>query len=181
VSIIAVDLDGTMYEYHSAFVYMARNYLGVDMPDASEWERWDWPYQFMHQGERRWMEEAAPRKGLYRYGHIMKGAIIGIRKLAERHDVVIITHRPRVAVQDTLAWLTYANLPLSGLHILSEGQSKSSVQYDLLIDDRPENIEDAIGHGRQGVVFDQPWNQDYPALYRATWEEMEDVVAKALG
>jgi 5'(3')-deoxyribonucleotidase len=136
MSIIAVDLDGTSYEYHTAYCYMARTYLDVDIR-AEDWLTWDYPEEVLTtQEELWWMDNEAPKLGLYRYGHIMKGAIIGIRKLAEKHDVIVITHRPRSAVADTLAWLVYANLPLSGVHILSDGQAKTSVEYDLLIDDR---------------------------------------------
>jgi 5'(3')-deoxyribonucleotidase len=181
VSIIAVDLDGTSYQYESAYCYMARTYLGLNIK-VEDWDSWDFPVRTIEREDLRWwMANEAPKLGLYRYGHIMKGAIVALRKMSEQHELVVVTHRPRVAVSDTLAWLVYADLPLAGVHILSDGQAKSSVVYDLLIDDRPENIEDAIGHGRQGVVFDQPWNQNYPALYRATWEGMEDVVAQALG
>lgn len=177
---IGIDVDGTMYQYHTAFVYMARHYLGVNMPPAWAWDSWDWPYQYLTESEAEWMRTTAVELGLYRYGHIMKGAIVAIRELAREHDIIAITHRPRNAVPDTLAWLTYADLPLSGVHILTERQAKSVVAYDVLIDDKPANVEDAIGHGRIGVLFDQPWNKEYHARYCSTWAGMGDEVAEAL-
>ena len=180
MAVIAIDLDGCLYSYHSAFVYMARNCLGVDMPDASEWDHWNWPFQYLSDYEQEWMEDEAVKLGLYRYGHIMKGGILAVRKIAETHDVIVVTHRPREAVRDTLAWLTYADLPLSGLHILSDGQPKSSVKWDLLIDDKFNNITDAVCHARKAVLFDQAWNREDHALYRATWERMEGTIERAL-
>lgn len=179
MSTIAIDLDGTAYEYHTAYCYMAREYLYADIK-AEDWKDWDYPDAVLSPMQASWMTEMAPSQGLYRYGHIMKGAIVGIRKLAERHELVVVTHRPREAVSDTLAWLVYADLPVSGVHILSDRQAKSSVAWDILIDDREFNIEDAVNHARVGILYDQPWNQHYTARYRATWADMEEKVADAL-
>lgn len=179
MSVLGIDLDGTLYNYHTAFVYMARNYLGVKIPDASEWSHWGWPDEYLDEFEHRWMHQDAIALGLYRYGHIMKGAIIACRKLAAQHDLVVVTHRPRAAVRDTIAWLNYVNLPFSGINILSSGQPKTAVDWDLLIDDKTENIDDALLCGRKGILFDRPWNKDYQATQRGDWSTMERQVAKA--
>src|SRR5438093_1066807 len=81
------------------------------------------------------------RLGLFRYGHVVRGAVKGVRELAEIGDVVAVTSRPQNAVEDTLAWLLFMKLPLSGVHILSRGEKKSSVRptCDVYIDDNVEN------------------------------------------
>ncbi len=164
---VGIDLDGVCYRFHSSYRYMMVAYRNVEMPPADEWTTWDWPEKFTSQEDRDWIWSEGVRLGLFRYGHIVKGAIIGVRELAEHHELSVVTHRPRSAVRDTIAWLHYVNLPFSGIHILSNEEPKSEVPYDALVDDKPENIEDAVMHARRGILFDQPWNQDYRAVERA--------------
>lgn len=179
MSTIGVDLDGVVYQFHSAWAYMLRTYRGVVMPPENQWQ-WDTPDVYGSEEDREWLWTEGVRLGLFRYGHIEKGAIVGLRALSEKHEVVAVTHRPRVAVPDTLAFLSYANLPWSGVHILSEKQPKTSVAWDVLIDDKPENIEDAVHHARAAVLFKQPWNQHYGAKYRANWTNMEETIDRVL-
>lgn len=169
-----------MYQYHSAFVYMARNYLGVNMPPDFCWDTWNWQYQYLTDVEAKWMATEAVDLGLFRYGHVMKGAIIAVRELAQQHELIVVTHRPKNAVKDTLAWLTYVDLPFVGVNILSGRTPKTSVPWDLLIDDKPDNLDDAIGHNRAAVLFDQPWNKEYRTRYRSDWKEMGETVNAAL-
>ena len=50
---------------------------------------------------------------------------------------------------------------------------KSLIHGDLLIDDRPKNIDD---FGGNAILFDQPWNQEYNLVYRAKY--WNDVLAQ---
>ena len=169
---IAVDLDGVQYKFHSAYRYMMVNMRGVDMPPDSEWSYWDWPDQFTTPADREWMWSEGVKLGLFRYGHIVKGTVLGVRALAEHHDLVVVTHRPRQAVADTIAWLSFVNLPYTGIHILSNQEPKTEVPWDVLIDDKPENIIDAVRAGRRGILFEQPWNEGFVAEAAAGWPDV---------
>ena len=101
--------------------------------------------------------------GLFRHGHLYPGTIKAIRRLSELGDVIVITHRPKHAVHDTLAWLAYQNLPLSGIHILTGQEPKSSAEpkCDAYLDDKIENCFD-LHHNTQArlvALMDRPWNQ----------------------
>ncbi len=164
---VCCDIDGTMYSFQGAYTYMAREYLGVQMPPMSEWE-WDTPSHILTKEDQDWMWTKGVELGLFRYGHIIKGTVIGVRKLHEMgYSLSVVTHRPRSTTKDTIAWLDYINLPFDEVHILSDGEPKSSVSGDILIDDKPENMTDWHDHGRRGVLFSQPWNQDFPWKERA--------------
>lgn len=139
-----------------------REYRGVDVPKIEEF--WFDFNSFKGHGtkeDHQWMWAEGVKLGLFRYGHVTTGAIVGVRKLAEQgHKLSVVTHRPAAAVQDTLDWLSYVRLPFTGVHILSNQEPKTTVDWDLLIDDKPENIKQAEFEGRVGVLFDQPWNKD---------------------
>lgn len=185
---IAVDLDGVCYEFQRTYRYMMREYLRVEMPPVDQfWHHWDAQMQYGEIADHKWMWAQGVERGLFRYGHMVTGARRGLEALYDMgHDLVIVTHRPANATPDTVDWLSLnlKGLPYS-LHILSGGENKASVDWDVLIDDRPENIQAAQDCGRIGILFSQPWNENYDWIRagarRATgWKETVDVV-RSLG
>lgn len=179
--IIVVDLDGVVYEWQRTYRYMMREYRGVRMPPVEEfWTEWDAPDQFTTQEDRDWIWSTGVEKGLFRYGHVVKGAIIGLNKLIDAgHSLRVATARPKQAVTDTYDWLTFLRIPFDEIRILHQGESKATVWGDILIDDRPENVKEWAEEGRTGIIFDQPWNQkfNYSRVYRAKgWGETVDTV-----
>lgn len=183
---IAIDCDGVLYQFHSAFVYMANAYLGYDFDVERDWTSWMAVEKKMSAGDRKWMWDLGVDLGLFRYGHVEKGAIIGVRELHQMgHELLLVTHRTRRAVKDTIAWLNYVDLPFDQIHILSDNQPKSSIEADILIDDKPENLVDWANHGRMAIRFDQPWNRYITYAHHENaaniklargWKEVVDIV-----
>jgi 5'(3')-deoxyribonucleotidase len=85
-----------------------------------------------------------------------------------------------------LAWAAYQQLPLSGVHILTNQEPKSTVKCDIYLDDKPENCEELSANtfGRV-AMWDRPWNQHSkfgPRIH--TWQDFEmfvDVVKRDKG
>ena len=182
---IGVDLDGVCYDFTGTFVYIARTYRGIRLPDASNWNEWDWPNLWMTKEELDWMwTEGVRHHGMFRYGHCIKGCVTAINQLKSAgHEIIIVTHRGIDAVHDTLDWLSFMNLPISGLHILTSQEPKTSVAADVLIDDKCENLVEWAHSGRTAIRFQQPWNasmnDQYPGIVLARgWKEVVMVVEK---
>lgn len=184
---IAVDLDGVMYEWSKTARYMLREYKGYPRsgPMGVESQDWDYLMNNITPEDWDWLWKEGIELGLFRYGHVVTGSQIGVRKLREQgHKVSIVTHRPDSAVADTIDWLSLLQNPragvvFDGVHILTNGERKSSVVGDVLVDDKPSNIEDWVGHGRRGILFDREWNQDEtPAgsIRAYGWEDVTDIV-----
>jgi 5'(3')-deoxyribonucleotidase len=178
----AVDLDGVLYEFQRTYRYMIREYRGVEMPPVAEfWTTWDAQKQYGTPADHRWMWDEGVKRGLFRYGHMVTGGRRGLERLAEDgHELIIVTSRPESAVNDTMEWcsLLLKDIPIVGFHILSNGERKTSIDWDVLIDDRPENIEDALSAGRKAVLFQQPWNDNYITLAQEAngWKEVPDAI-----
>ena len=177
---IGLDVDGVMYHFQKTACYMLNKEFGYSLsPEA--WSHWNWPKDIVDKKHWQWLWGTGVKNGLFRYGHLYKGTIEAVRDLSNRGDVVIITSRPRHAVQDTLDWISYINLPIREVHILSDGEPKSSVRHcDFYVDDKPENIEDYYkntnGHP---MLWRRSWNSTYgtdPELYPFyivnSWEEV---------
>lgn len=90
----------------------------------------------------KWLWSEGVERGLFRYGHLFTGSIEAIQELDKLGDVVLMTHRPRNAVQDTYDWLSYMKLPVLETYVFTNMEPKSQVKCDLYVDDKPENCID---------------------------------------
>ena len=157
---IAIDLDGVCYEWDRTARYMLRTYRGCTGLDG-ESESWWSIKQIVKPDDWQWLWSEGVKHGLFRYGHMVKDTRWALDKLAQYHDLVIVTHRPESAVQDTIDWISlyFKEIPLSGLSILSNGEPKSNIHADLLIDDKPQNVWEWTNKDRSAILFAQPWNE----------------------
>lgn len=162
---IGLDIDGVMYKWDKTARYMLRDVL----PNSpykevlqQESQGWDWIKEQVTPEHWEWLWTEGVRLGLFRYGHLYPGTIQAVRRLAEIGDVVLITHRPKTAVTDTLAWLGLLNLPIAGLHLLTNMEPKSLVQpqCDVYLDDKPDNVTDLYLKTSAKLVclMRRPWN-----------------------
>jgi len=167
VTRIAIDLDGVLYEFERTMRYLLREergYTGLTTPS----QYWDDVTERISPEDKKWLwGEATTRYGLFRHGHVVKHGVRAVRVLRDAgHKLVLVTHRPATAARDTLAWIDFhfgaedpypfASAPV----MLHNGEPKSLVGADILIDDKPENVEEWESAGRAALLFDQPWNQE---------------------
>ncbi len=174
---IAIDMDEVLYSWERTARYLLRNEYAK--PEWMYWDALQQPFSEwsiagqIGQAAERWLFTEGVELGLYRHGHVVTGAMRGVRRLkAEGHELVVVTHRLEGGVQDTLAWIDFHfgredPYPWSGIEILSDGRSKTTVPFDRLIDDSPKNIADARAVGRDGVLFGASWN-----MSDITWEDI---------
>lgn len=179
-----IDVDGVMYQFQKTALYMLNTMKGYDLK-LEDFTYWNQPKDHVSNNDWQWLWSGGVKDGLFRYGHLYKGTIEAIRTLNKLGDVVIITHRPSNAIQDTLDWLAYLRLPFMGTHLLTDGQAKSAIKCDLYVDDKPENIEDfAMNTTAVSLLWDRPWNASaklesgFGLPWRAhrisTWQEVVD-------
>lgn len=182
--VIVLDLDGVTYDFQGTYCYLLKKHRGVKFPQGmSWWNEWNASDQFTTQEDRDWVWSKGLKLGLFRYGHIVRGAVDGIRELSMLGDIQVVTHRPERARRDTLAFLTYLDLPISGVTV-TQGP-KSKVAGDVYIDDGPHVVEELLSADKRVVVFDRPYNRDIESLKgnlrRAhNWEDVPRLVKELL-
>jgi 5'(3')-deoxyribonucleotidase len=187
---IGLDLDGVCYRYESTARYMIRNHMvkrralpPAELSEVSKY--WNWIKAYAPAEEWAWLWSDAIEEGVYRYGHVVEGAIEGAQAISRLGDTTVITARPKAAVHDTMAWLElmFNRVPLAGVVIQSDGQKKSEVPgIDVYIDDAKHNLEELLDNTEASVIqFVQPWNEDFEPrnllqgarLFRAhNWREI---------
>jgi uncharacterized HAD superfamily protein len=167
---IGIDIDGVLYKWSKTARYLLREalpdspYKVPGHPLYTESTHWNYIQQNVAPEHWKWLWTEGVKAGLFRHGHIIKGAIEGMRTLAaDGHDLVIITHRPKAAVTDTLQWLAFCNFPLAGIHIMTGQEPKSMAlpHCAVYIDDKPENVYNLANNtgARLVALMDAPWNQ----------------------
>lgn len=166
-----IDIDGVMYQWSKTARFMLREILPnspytKDGPLGTESLSWEYIHDNISSEHWKWLWTEGVRLGLFRYGHIYPGTIKAICRLSEMGDVIAITHRPKSAVEDTMAWLSYHRLPLAGIHIMTNQENKATVaRCDYYIDDKPENCMNLqCAHPTAVVAIPtRPWNLSWYA------------------
>jgi hypothetical protein len=107
------------------------------------------------------------------------GAVEALHQLdRDGHDIVIITMKPRFAVEDTHEWLAREGIPFKEVHILEE---KWRVDCDVYLDDGPHVLADLVAHRPDRVVcrYVRPWNHPLPGVVDvADFDEFRDLVRR---
>lgn len=179
---VALDVDEVLYSWQRTARYLLRNlYVGeVNGYDLSkDFEQWVIADQ-IGKPAYDWLFEEGVKLGLFRHGHVITGAMLGVRALKDAgFDLVVVTHRPENAVRDTMSWLNFHfgaedPFPFSGISILSNGEPKTDVVWDIIVDDSPANINNALAEGRVGVQFAAAWN----GWAGANWSNLETTLRR---
>jgi 5'(3')-deoxyribonucleotidase len=193
---IGLDLDGPCYHFDRTARYMLRKRILAygDFATAKLLEEesttWNGIRDIVHPDDWAWLWTDGVKNGLFRYGHIVGGAIEGVQELSQIGDVVAITARPKQAVHDTIVWLAtmFDKAPLSGLVIQSHGQRKSDVHPlpDVYVDDAAHNADDILDNTTSRVVlYDTPMNRRYPLnprVFRALdWIDVVGIIRRIKG
>ncbi len=92
------------------------------------------------------------------------------------HVVHIVTSRPERARSSVELFLDHNEVPHHDLHM----GIHHKIDWDVLIDDLPINVDRAVEAGKRALLFDQPYNRDHPAednpLRVQDWAHVEDVI-----
>lgn len=115
----------------------------------------------------------------------LPGAYLGVNRLKrERHEICIITSKPRWAAGHPADWLERHDIPFDELHVTSK---KWFVKCDVYIDDAEHNCHDFLtltnGHVIQYSAFPYVnggkrfYDDDTKGFsYATTWDEVCEIV-----
>jgi uncharacterized protein len=88
----------------------------------------------------------------------------------EGHFIHITSHRATHTFEHTEQWLRQIGLPFDELYCSYDKVARcTEIGIDVLIDDSPVNLANAIDHGIRAATIIHPWNQELV--------ETEDVIA----
>jgi hypothetical protein len=188
--IVALDIDGTLGDYHRNFVEFARRYFN---DTESDWMRDNpglplWQHMGISQRDYRDAKLAYRQGGWKRWMPCYEGAAeLTERIRAAGAEVWLCTTRPYLRLDnvdpDTREWLRRNKMRYDAL-LFDPAHEGDGTKYDELarqardrvasvVDDLPEMIEAALKAGLSGlsglgpILRDQPYNRHYQNYRRS--------------
>lgn len=178
---VAVDLDGCIAR---GFVRQFRSWLlhrGVAAdrlpPDPTGTyhllDTWDIPRRlFLDE-----LDAACAAGAVYRYAIPDGDGVAAVRTLAAHGvSIRVLTARTQPGARaETARWLAAHQIPHDALTCTI---NKAQVPFDLLVDDSPTNVQEALDVGRDAVLLHRRWNSDAAHLPRLQrWGDLPHRVA----
>jgi hypothetical protein len=191
IPVVALDLDGTLGDYHAHFLWFAEQYFDMKFPEASQ----------VNPGLRLWDFMGIPReeyrkcKLAYRQGGLKRWmpAYPGVAELSDTihdwgMDLWVCTTRPFNRLDnidpDTQEWLRRNHVRFEGLLFGQDKYMELSRQTQgrrtvvAVAEDLPELYANAMNLGFNTLLRDQPYNQHIDATQRVhDCEEIAEAIS----
>ena len=177
--VVALDIDGTLGDYHGHFLRFAQEWYGRGMPDAAEINPGLPLHKFMRTSKAtyRQCKLAYRQGGLERSMPAYPGASeLTLRLRRAGCEVWLCTTRPYLKHDtqspNTVHWLKRNRIQwdhmISGEHKYRDlVKQVGKERIVAVLDDLPEMIEQANGLGLWTMIRDQPYNRHFIWHYRA--------------
>lgn len=120
---------------------------------------------------------------------IVEEAQSAVKMIRANCKVVVASSRPKETEAYTIKWLVDNFELTSGMFRNTTGTKKSAISAHVLIDDYIPNLKSFTdrGHGRKGILFSQPWNNQQDEIaelkekniitVKNSWKEIEKILS----
>lgn len=170
--VVALDIDGTLGDYHGHFLHFAADWYGREMPDPTEINPGLPLHKFMRTSKTtyRQCKLAYRQGGLERSMPVYDGASELCRSIRQAGaELWLCTTRPYLKHDtqspNTVHWLRRNQIQwdhmLSGHHKYRDLKKQVGGRVIIVMDDLPEMIEQAHDLGIPTILRDQPYNRHY--------------------
>ncbi|HEY7953333.1 MAG TPA: hypothetical protein VID70_10110 [Solirubrobacteraceae bacterium] len=180
---IAIDIDSTLHHYWDVLSEVSVRRFGVALPYE---EQFSWGITRLRPEQLKLCIEESHSDERILAGRPYPGAVETVRAWHEAgHFVHVCSHRPLDRRAATEVWLQSIGLPFDDLHVSFDKVARcAELDIDLLIDDSPDNLLAAIGHGMLAATIAHPWNIDVreeeDIISAASWTELARVLEPVL-
>lgn len=170
--VVALDIDGTLGDYHGHFIRFAEQWLGKELPNPYAVTNGVPLYQYLHISKAIYREcKLAYRQGGMKRSMPAYEGASDITRLI-RHlgaQVWICTTRPYLRLDnidpDTRHWLRRNKIQYDGLlfgdHKYRDLHNAAGDRVLFVVDDLPPMLNQAIDLGMRTVLRDQPYNRGW--------------------
>ena len=156
---IAVDIDSTLHHYWDQLAAIAKRRFGVDLPYD---EQVTWRISRLRPEQVHVCVAETHREVNVLAAQPYPGAVEAIRAWHEAgHFIHVTSHRTIDAHDATERWLTQIGLAYDELYCSFDKVARCcEIEIDLLIDDSPVILANALEAGMTAATIEHPWNRD---------------------
>ena len=156
---IAVDIDSTLHHYWDQLAAIAKRRFGVDLPYD---EQVTWRISRLRPEQVYVCVAETHREANVLAAEPYPGAVEVVRAWREAgHFIHITSHRTTDAHDATERWLKQIGLPYDELYCSFDKVARCrEIEIDLLIDDSPVTLANALEAGMTAATIEHPWNRD---------------------
>lgn len=165
---LAIDIDSTLHHYWDQLSAEARRRFGIDLPYE---QQIDWGISRLRPEQLYACIAETHRPESILAAEPYPGAVEAVTAWHEAgHFIHITSHRVTEAHGPTAQWLQRIGLPYDELYCSFDKISRCrEIGIDVLIDDSPLNLRNAVDAGIVAATLEHPWNADV--------REEEDVIS----
>jgi 5'(3')-deoxyribonucleotidase len=156
---LAIDIDSTLHPYWDQLAEIAKRRFDVDLPYDSQAT---WAIKRLTPEQLKACIHETHTKELVLSAEPYPGAVETVTRWHEQgHFIHITSHRATDAHPHTSEWLTNIGLPHDELYCSYDKIARCvEIGIDVLIDDSPVNLENAVANGITAATIEHPWNKD---------------------
>jgi uncharacterized HAD superfamily protein len=178
---LAIDIDSTLHPYWDQLAEIAHRRYGVELPYDQQFT-WEIPQLEPEQLKAIVEETHGPDHVLAAAPY--PGAVETISAWHEQgHFIHITSHRATDAHAYTAEWLDAIGLPHDELYCSYDKIARCvELGIDVLIDDSPVNLTQAVEAGITAATLEHPWNKDLENIISAPdWPTLKTRLEPLLG
>ena len=156
---IAIDIDSTLHHYWDTLSASARRRFGIDLPYD---QQFTWSISRLRAEQLRACVDDTHSDAAIAAAVPYPNAVETVNAWHEAgHFIHITSHRAERCQAATDAWLDAIGLRRDELYCSDDKIARCrEIGIDILIDDSPVNITDALEAGILPATLLHPWNQD---------------------
>jgi 5'(3')-deoxyribonucleotidase len=177
---LGIDLDGVVADFNRGWMDRYNRDFGTSLsPDqVVTWDAMIDLSHFEDMGDFWAWANLSDDLGLFRDLPLYPEAKPSLDRLAQNHEIVIITTKPPGTEAHTFEWIGEHRIPTREVHITGE---KWRVDCDVYLDDGPHNLELLVRErpDRTTCRFVRPWNHPiHGAIDIHDWDEFVTLVER---
>ena len=156
---IAIDIDSTLHHYWPLLSAAAKRRFGVELPYDRQFT---WAISRLREEQLRVCVADTHSDEAIAAAEPYPHAVETVRDWHQQgHFIHITSHRSTDAHDATVQWLDKIGLPHDELYCSYDKVSRcTEIGIDLLIDDSPVNLQNALERGILAATLRHPWNED---------------------
>ncbi len=174
---IGVDIDGVVANFVASFIPLVQQRLGLTLREEDIYVHDLYLVLGILPDTAMKLIRDTIRCDLEPY----PGAIRGLSRLRQRHEVTLVTARPPDMTDITEKWLARRKVPHDHLLHFEEGlKHKHQYAFDVFVDDHLREAFGFVNRVPHIIIFDHPWNRtlNLGGLFKRArdWHEVVSII-----